>query len=90
MKVTTAEGFRVNAGGLYVPAEQSRERTVYTNDEWRVLERATKLLSSMGIQLFLRCNEPKCQKDKIERIRNLDGGITFRCNHRDRVFPRHL
>lgn len=78
-------GFRENVTGLLVPEELSREREVWTRDEWRTLERAMKLLERRQIHVFMRCNRPACQKTPMERLRNPDGGITLRCQHRDRV-----
>lgn len=83
-------GFRKAVSGLVLPAEVSREREVWTRDEWKVLERATKLLQSRGIRLLLGCINVECRKKPLERIRALDGGITLRCEHRDRVFVANL
>lgn len=86
---TLPHGFRRSTeSGLILPDEISRERMVYSKDDWRVLDRATKLLSSMGITLFLRCDTPACVSSPIERLRRLDGGITFRCQHADRLFMK--
>jgi hypothetical protein len=81
-------GFARHGSGLFVPEELKRERETWTYDDWKVLERATKLLSSRGLMLFLGCPEEGCKGREIERIRNLDGGITLRCNHKDRVVVR--
>lgn len=77
--------FREHASGLIVPAELSREREVWSKDEYRTLERATRLLTSRGVSLFMGCDDPKCKNTPIERLRNPDGGITLRCFHKDRV-----
>lgn len=76
--------FREHASGLLVPAEQSRQREVWSYKEWQAIERATKFLESHGIQIYLRCNEPACQKTPMKRLRRRDGGITLRCAHKDR------
>lgn len=86
-----AGGFAKHESGLFVPEELKREREVWTREEWATLERATRLLTQRNLAMFLRCPEARCAQHPIERIRNLDGGITLRCNHRDRVvirFPR--
>lgn len=83
--------FRQTESGLIVPAELSRDREVWTWDEWKVLERATKLLESRGLRLFLRCDHSReCMAHPIERIRNADGGLTMRCHHLDRVFRKDI
>lgn len=82
-------GFRRSESGLILPEEHSRVREVWTHSEWRTLERATKLLESRGLKLFFRCEHSKdCQREPIERRRNLDGTITLRCAHADRVMSR--
>lgn len=87
--MNTAGFARHEGTGLLVPEEFKREREVWTREEWMVLERATKLLSSRGMELYLGCQQPACQKAPIERMRNLDGGITLRCEHKDRVVVRY-
>lgn len=81
-------GFARGASGLILPAEVSRERQAWTHQEFRDVERATKLLTSRGIGLFLKCDHPGCPNPKIERLRNLDGSVILRCGHRDRVFTK--
>lgn len=76
------------ASGLLVPGELQREREVWTREDWTILERATKLLSSRGLELYLGCPQDTCREKPLERMRNLDGGITLRCEHKDRVVVR--
>ena len=83
-------GFARHASGLFVPDEVARPREVWTRDEWRVLERATTLLTARNILLYLRCALPACAEAPLERRRNPDGGLTLRCAHLDRVIPRRL
>lgn len=83
-------GYRARASGLLVPDEISRAREVWTPDEKRLLDRATKLLESRGVELFMGCGETQCKGTPIERLSNADGGMTLRCAHKDRVFPRKL
>ena len=83
--------FARHDSGLFVPEEHKRVREVWTREEWQALERATTLLSTKGLMVYIRCPERTCEDAPLERMRNLDGGITLRCNHRDRVvvrFPR--
>lgn len=83
-----ADGFATHASGLLVPEEFKREREVWTRDEGRLLDRFIKLAEARGLAVFLGCPESGCEKTPVERIRNLDGGITLRCQHKDRVFQR--
>jgi len=73
--------YRQHASGLYVPEAQSRLRTVAGRDEWKTVQRATRLLESYGVNVFFGC--PLCKDAPIERIVRGDGGVTFRCAHRD-------
>lgn len=84
-------GFRRSTTtGLIVPEEQSREREVWTRDEWKTIERATKLLAGRGLEFFMRCPHTKdCQAAPMERLRRADGGLELRCAHKTRVvLPR--
>lgn len=82
------QGFRRSPAGLLVPEEYSRERQTWVWQEWRDIERATKLLASRQIKFLLGCDKKGCSDPKLERLRNLDGSITLRCGCRDRVFTR--
>lgn len=84
----TPHGFRENAAGLLVPQELSRERQILTWQEWRDLEKVTKSLEARGIVLQMRCADPRCQREPITRVRTLEGGISFRCAHADRIYTK--
>lgn len=84
---TLPAGFRrTSESGLIVPAEVSREREVWSRNEWKILERATKLLQARDIQIFFRCNRKACQSAPIQRVRRPDGGISLECDHKTREF----
>lgn len=85
--------FREHASGLIVPEELSRTREVWTFEDWRVLERATKLLESRGLQFFLRCASCAAREQRLgkpitplERLRRRDGALTLRCGCTEREF----
>ena len=83
--------FREHASGLIVPDELSREREVWTKDEWKMFDRAMKFLDSKRITVFLACKETRaCKEAPIERWRQPDGGISLRCAHKDRVVVRAI
>lgn len=88
--VPVQDPYRRHASGLLVPADISREREVWTRAEWKAIEKATKLLESRGVHVYLGCPENTCKANPLERIRRTDGGITLRCNHKDREFHSHL
>ena len=50
--------FREHASGLLVPEEVSRERQVWTKDEWKAINRVTTLLESRGMRLQFTCDAP--------------------------------
>ena len=74
------------ASGLLLPEEYARERIVVARDDFRALDRATKVATRLGMRLFLACAHSACfTTAPIERLRRADGGITLRCPHADRV-----
>lgn len=81
-------GFRENAAGLVVPEALSREREVWTKDEWRLLERAVKLLGARQMRVYFGCPDDRCRSGPIQRFRLPDGSIALRCAHRDRVLTK--
>lgn len=83
-------GFRQGPSGLLVPESLERERQLWTRDEWRLLERATKMLKSHGLTLQLQCDRPSCHVRPIEGSRLPDGGFRLRCDHADRVMQKHF
>jgi len=87
--VTLPHGFRhAPASNLILPDALSREREVWTEDEGRLLDRATKLLTEKGIVQFLKCPHPACVDGPIVAVRTDARGIILRCHHRDRVLQR--
>lgn len=82
--------FREHASGLIVPNEISRLREVMRVQDYRLLDRAAKAIAARGLSMYLGCQEPGCQGQPLERIRNSDGGITLRCAHRDLVVVKGL
>lgn len=81
------QAYANHPSGLLVPEEFKRDREVWTLDELKTIDKATKLLESRGVLVYLGCVDEQCRKaGPLERIRSLDGGITYRCAHRDRVF----
>lgn len=82
-------GFRPSVeSGLVLPEPLSRERQVWTKDEWRLLERATAMLHRHGVTLFMRCDADTCQEAPLEPMRLADGSFQLRCAHMDRVMTK--
>ena len=86
----TPPPFRQHASGLYVPEDVSRAREVWTREELRLVDRATKLLTSRGMAVMFACTDTKCENVKIERVQGLAGDYILRCAHKDRVFQRRF
>lgn len=79
-------GFRESATGLIVPEAHSRKRELWTRDEWKTIDRATKLLEARGVSVFFGC--PHCPGAPMERIRRNDGGLTLQCDCTAREFTK--
>lgn len=82
--------FREHASGLLVPDELSREREVWTEAEWRTVDRAVKFLEGKKIRVFLGCAETDaCKMAPMERWRRPDGGVALRCAHKERIISKY-
>lgn len=81
-------GFAPHASGLLVPEEFKRDREVWIDAESKAVMKALTLLESRGVAVFLGCADARCTTAPLERHRNLDGSITLRCNHKDRLLSR--
>jgi hypothetical protein len=75
---------------LLVPEAISREREVWTYDEYKALERALKFVEGKGLKMFFGCPDARCTRQPIETHRNADGGLTLRCQHKDRVIVKAI
>lgn len=83
-------GFRRKNGGLIVPEALSRVREVWVKDEWKLLERATKMLASHHVIVYLHCDFPTCQAEPLRPSRLPDGSFRLQCTHADRVMTKAL
>ena len=79
-------GFHEHASGLIVPEAHARRRVVLTYADWKKLDRALQALLPMHLRMQFRCERDDCSP--IQKIRNLDGGVTLRCDCTDRVFSK--
>lgn len=76
-------GFRPTASGLIVPDEVSRVREVLTRDDWKVIDRAMKVLKSRGIAATMRCLTEGCTNVAVGH--NDAGERVISCDHRHLV-----
>lgn len=86
MRQTMPAGFRQAVRtGLYLPTEVSRDKDTWLRDEWRLLDRATKMLKSKGITVLLKCDNPACKEQPITGERMADGSFVLTCAHAKRT-----
>lgn len=86
--IETPVGFRASVtSGLLLPEPLSRDRQVWTRDEWKLLNRAQQLIARKGMRLILKCETPACADAPITKVREGDGFL-LRCAHADRVFTK--
>lgn len=84
-------GFRRSVEtGLILPEPVSRQRQVWTRDEWRLLERATKMLKRQSIKVMLECEHDTCKGVKMEGARRRDGSFVLTCAHAERVLQKEF
>lgn len=76
------EGFRPTESGLIVPEAFSREREVWTDDEVKLMLRATKLLNRTGWSLTYGCPHPRCKDNMIVQHIKTPGGFHLECEHK--------
>lgn len=89
MPTPHAETFRRSVdSGLLLPPELSRERQVWTKQEWKLLERCTVLLHQKGVDLLMKCRHPKCADQPLQGQRVPGGDFHLRCEHADRVMTK--
>lgn len=87
--MTAPRGFRESNAGLLVPEAISREREVWCKDEWRLLDRATRLLTSRGIKFQFACAHPRCHGERMTLTRDkTSGDVVLQCAHKTRVATR--
>jgi len=81
-------GFRTDRSGLYVPGgDVRREELKATSDDVKHLERAIRnVVQPLWLKIAFACGDPACPDPRIERLGRDDGGFTFRCGCRDRIF----
>lgn len=77
-------GYAPHTSGLLVPEAVARTRVVWTRDEWKLIDRAAKVLRERGVATLMRCNEPGCPQRVLEAVQ-LPGVLVLQCGCTDRV-----
>jgi hypothetical protein len=82
-------GYRPSTGsGLLVPDAVSRIREVWTSDEWRLIDRAMRLLHSRSVKVTLTCKSDTCDDRAIQGTTEVSGDMRLRCGCKDRIVTR--
>lgn len=68
---------------------EGRVREVWTGDEWAAIRRGLDTLRRRGIEVYLRCDAPTCQRFVMTHHRTPEG-LVLRCPHKDRLLSRHI
>lgn len=84
--IAVVQGFASIEGN--VPEATTRQRTVWTTDEKRLLNRISKIFNEHGDKLLLRCGNPLCPDDRIflHAAPSEPTGAILRCGCTSRVF----
>lgn len=87
-KIELATGMGMLPSGI--PEPNTRQRTVWTRDEKKLLDRLAKVFNMHGDKLQLRCGNPVCPDTRMTLAQDATspGGMVLRCGCTDRVFSR--
>ena len=79
-------GYRkLGQSSLVVPSSLARTRQTWLKDEWKLIDRAIKLLNERGVKVTMSCKREGCS-GTIERIDSIDP--ILECDCTSRVFTR--
>ena len=81
-------GYAPSPSGLALPVELTRTRETWTHDQWRLIDRASKLLASRDIKLQLVCGRPECD-GVVSQVKGAHDP-TLQCGCKTRVFLRDV
>jgi hypothetical protein len=76
------DGFRETNAGLIVPADLSRERETWTEEEARILYKATAIVNAHGWYLAFGCPHERCKAQPIVGHAAVAGGMELQCQHK--------
>lgn len=79
--------FQEHVSGLLVPKAHVRIRQVFTKEEWRLLDKVSRLFKSRGVALLMECEQPACSKE-IQQVQIPGAGLMLRCQCTDRVLQK--
>lgn len=70
----------------------SRDREVWTYEEKRLLDRASRVIVAHGDRMQIVCGHPLCPDRRIQLMQDdtNPAGRILRCGHLDRHFARKL
>jgi len=81
------DGFQQHASGLIIPAAAAPalEREDWTEQDAKILARAEKVLRRRGLAVILACQDNRCAETPLISRRDIPGGYTYVCRHKERV-----
>lgn len=78
----TPAGFREANSGLIVPVDLSRDRETWTEEEARILYKATAIVNARGWYLAFGCPHERCKAQPIVEHQAIAGGMELTCQHK--------
>lgn len=75
-------GFRETTSGLIVPVDLSRERETLTEEDARILYKATAIVNARGWFLSFGCPHDRCRAQPLVENRAVAGGMELACQHK--------
>lgn len=69
----------------------TRRRETWPRDDYRRVDRASKLLKSRNVKMSISCANPVCPEPSIALVKSTDathGGFVLRCGCTERVLTR--
>lgn len=75
-------GFRESNSGLVVPVDLSRDRETWTEEEARILYKATAIVNARGWYLAFGCPHDRCKDQPLVANRAIAGGMELVCQHK--------
>jgi hypothetical protein len=78
----TPAGFREGNSGLIVPADLSRDRETWTDEDAKILVKATAIVNASGWYLTFTCPHERCRSQPIVVNKPVPGGMELECQHK--------
>lgn len=80
--VPAPAGFRENNAGILVPEALSRDQETWTDEEAKIVERATRIVNARGWFLTFTCPHERCRAQPVVEGHQVAGGQVLQCQHK--------